>query len=154
MSTKKRSNKQDGMRRTGACPCGSDKSYAACCEQLHNGAPAGSAEALMRSRYSAFVLDLPEYLQRSWHSSVRNSSVRKADTGSDAGHDSLDKMRWLRLQIKRHEPSGDDRAIVEFIAHYKVAGRAYALHEISRFVREEGHWFYVDGQVIDGQVME
>jgi len=131
------------------CPCGSGKTYAACCELLHNGAPAASAEALMRSRYSAFALNLPEYLQRSWHSSVRTT-----ERDSAALDDNLNKMRWLRLQIKRHEANGDDRAIVEFIAHYKIAGRAYALHEISRFVREDGHWFYVDGQMIDGQMVD
>ena len=132
-----------------ACPCGSGKTYALCCEPLHNGAPASSAEALMRSRYSAFVLDLADYLQRSLHPSERGPEKLE----SPEIEDQLAKMRWLRLQIKRHEPDGD-RAIVEFIAHYKIAGRAYALHETSRFVREEGHWFYVDGQMVDGQVAD
>jgi SEC-C motif-containing protein len=145
MSAKKHSVKKGAAQSGGSCPCGSDKSYAACCELLHNGAPAASAEALMRSRYSAFVLDLPDYLQRSWHHSVRaDEALENAEV-----ENRLANMRWLRLQIKRHEPIGENDAIVEFIAHYKIAGRAYALHETSRFVREGGHWFYIDGQIAD-----
>jgi SEC-C motif domain protein len=144
MTAKKNSSKA-ALKTTSDCPCGSSKSYAACCELLHNGAAAASAEALMRSRYSAFVLDLPDYLQRSWHHSVRVDEIlENAEVESK-----LAKMRWLRLHIKRCESLGEDRAIVEFIAHYKIAGRAYALHETSRFVREGGHWFYIDGQSAD-----
>lgn len=121
-----------------ACPCGSKKSYAHCCELLHNGAPAASAEALMRSRYSAFARGLDDYIQRSWHPSTRppaDSSGEKA------------APRWIGLQIKRHEPRDDNHAIVEFIARYKINGRAFVLHEISRFIRENGHWFYLDGEI-------
>ncbi len=120
-----------------ACPCGSGKTYVQCCELLHLGAAASTAEALMRSRYSAFVLNLQDYIQRSWHSSTRPASIQ-AET---------DGMRWLGLRIKCHEIIDADHALVEFIARYKIAGRAFALHEISRFVRENGHWFYLDGKI-------
>jgi SEC-C motif-containing protein len=119
------------------CPCGTGRSYATCCEPLHNGEPAATAEALMRSRYTAFALDLPEYIQRSWHASTRPAPV----TADDA------PARWLGLRIERVEALADDRATVEFSARYKIAGRAFALRETSRFVRENGHWFYVDGIV-------
>lgn len=120
-----------------SCPCGSQKPYAHCCGPLHDGAPAASAEALMRSRYSAFALHLPEYIQRSWHSSTRPDSA-----AADA-----EPTRWLGLQIKRHEALDEAHALVEFVARYKVGGRAFRLHETSRFVHENGHWFYIDGEV-------
>jgi SEC-C motif-containing protein len=118
------------------CPCGSQKTYAQCCEPLHRGAPAASAEALMRSRYCAYALALHEYLQRSWHSSTRPAHIDSADS---------DPTQWLGLRIKRHQPVDDAHATVEFVARYKIAGRAFRLHEVSRFVREHGHWFYLDG---------
>jgi SEC-C motif-containing protein len=122
-----------------ACPCGTGRPYATCCEPLHNGQPAPSAEALMRSRYSAFALDLPEYIQRSWHVSTRPAPVADAAP-----------TRWLGLRIEHTETLADDRATVEFSARYKVGGRAFVLRETSRFVREGGHWFYVDGDVHSG----
>jgi SEC-C motif-containing protein len=121
------------------CLCGSKKSYAYCCEALHKGAPAASAEALMRSRYTAFALGLDEYILRSWHASKRPSA-------NDVNID--EKPRWIGLQIKHHEQSDSNRATVEFIARYKINGRAFLLHETSRFVRENGHWFYVDGELV------
>lgn len=87
----------------------------------------------MRSRYSAFVHQLEDYLLDTWHPSTRPASVE-----FEAG------LRWLGLDVKRHLPQGEDRAIVEFVARSKLGGRAHRLHETSRFVREDGRWFYVD----------
>ena len=123
------------------CPCGQPKNYAYCCGAYHAGAAAPTAEALMRSRYSAYVLGLEDYVLATWHASTRPPDV----TPDEA-------TRWLGLTIKRFETTGDDRALVEFIefvARYKIAGRAQRLHEISRFVREDGRWYYVDGQFDD-----
>ena len=92
----------------------------------------------MRSRYSAFARGLDEYIQRSWHVSTRPL----VDSNSDK-----EKQQWIGLQIKRHQQSDADHAIVEFIARYKINGRAFVLQETSRFVRENGHWFYMDGDV-------
>lgn len=92
----------------------------------------------MRSRYSAFCLDLHDYIARSWH-----SSTRPARPGDEPG---APKPRWIGLKVKRHEVIDDDHAIVEFVARYKLRGRVAALHEISRFVREGEHWYYVDGE--------
>jgi len=117
------------------CPCGQPKSYADCCAPYHAGHPAPTAEALMRSRYSAYVLALEPYLLATWHASTRPADARADDT-----------TRWLGLTITRHEETGADSAIVDFVARYKRNGRAQRLHEVSRFVREDGRWYYVDGQ--------
>lgn len=88
----------------------------------------------MRSRYSAYVMHLEDYLLTTWHPDTRPAAL---DIANDAS-------KWLGLEVKRHEEFADT-ATVEFIARYKIAGRAHRLHEISRFVREDGRWFYVDG---------
>jgi len=124
------------MSRT-PCPCGGSD-YAGCCGRYHGGTPAPDAAALMRSRYSAFALGLDEYIQRSWHASKRPSL-------SDINGN--EKSHWIGLQIQRHEQLDSDHATVEFVARYKINGRAFVLQETSRFVREDGHWFYVDGLV-------
>lgn len=119
------------------CCCGSGKPYAACCAPLHTGAAAVSAEALMRSRYSAFVLGLADYLLASWHPSTRPEQLT-LDSG----------VKWLGLSIKGQKATGPDTAIVEFVARSRSGGAAaQRLHEISRFVREQGRWFYQDGEM-------
>lgn len=120
-----------------ACPCGSGHSYETCCRPLHLGAPAASAEALMRARYSAYARGNAAYLLDSWHPSTRPPSLDPASPPP--------APTWLGLQIRRHVPDGD-RAMVEFIARFRIGGgRAQRLHERSRFVRERGQWYYVDG---------
>lgn len=120
-----------------ACPCGKALSYAACCGILHGGASALDAEALMRSRYSAYVLGREDYLLASWHASTRPAGL---DLGGEPA------AKWLGLEVKAHRPEGDT-ASVEFVARYRVGGRAQRLHEISRFQREDGRWYYVDGEI-------
>jgi SEC-C motif-containing protein len=116
------------------CPCGG-ASYAQCCGKYHGGLLPETAEQLMRSRYSAYVLGLTDYLLDTWHASTRPK-------GEELNQDPQSK--WLGLEVKKHVPAGD-RTTVEFVARYKVGGRAHRLHEISNFVREDGKWFYVDG---------
>ena len=120
-----------------ACPCGNALAYSACCGRYHAGAEAPTAEALMRARYTAYVLGEADYLLQTWH-----PSTRPAELNLDQEIDT----RWLGLEIKRHEQRGDDTAIVEFVARYKIGGRAHRLHETSRFVREGRRWYYVDGE--------
>ncbi|WP_148715604.1 YchJ family protein [Chitinolyticbacter meiyuanensis] len=122
---------------TVTCHCGLNADYVACCGRYHAGEAAPTAQALMRSRYSAYVLALEPYLLATWHASTRPLQL---DLASDA------PARWLGLTVKHHEATGDT-AVVEFVARYKVGGRAYRLHETSRFVREGGRWFYVDGEL-------
>ena len=120
------------------CPCGSGRAEADCCaalcaDRLAGGAGAPTPEALMRSRYWAYVRAQLDYLRATWH-----PSTCPADLEADA------EARWLGLEIRRSEMNGD-RGLVEFVARYKIGGRAHRLHESSRFVRENGHWFYLDG---------
>jgi SEC-C motif-containing protein len=120
---------------TTSCPCGSGAAADACCARWHAGDAAPSAEALMRSRYSAFVLGLADYLLATWHPATRPASLE------------LDPaVKWLGLDVRASRTEGD-RATVEFVARSKLGGRATRLHELSRFVRESGRWYYVDGDV-------
>jgi SEC-C motif-containing protein len=121
------------------CPCGSNQKYSDCCGRyLDGGETARTAEALMRSRYCAYVQEREKYLLATWHPSTRPSALSLAE----------DKpAKWIGLDVKRHEQQDAEHAIVEFVARYKVNGRAHRLHEVSRFVRESGRWFYVDGDV-------
>ena len=89
----------------------------------------------MRSRYSAYVLLDAAYLLASWHPSTRPTAVH-----FEAG------LKWLGLELRRHETDGE-HATVEFVARSKLGGRAHRLHEFSRFVREAGRWYYVDGDL-------
>ena len=120
------------------CPCGRPLAYAACCRPWHEGAPAPDAEALMRSRYAAYVLGLADYLLDTWHPSTRPAELDLDETPPP---------KWLGLEVKRREASGPDSALVEFVARCRVAGRGHRLHETSRFVREDGRWYYVDGVI-------
>jgi SEC-C motif-containing protein len=125
------------------CPCGRldakqrSVAYADCCGRFvdhFNEVPAPDAEHLMRSRYSAFVLERADYLLATWHSSTRPASL-DFDVGA----------KWLGLEVREHKVAGADTAEVEFVARYRVDGRAVRMHERSRFVREDGRWLYVDG---------
>ncbi|MGB2571708.1 YchJ family protein [Micromonospora citrea] len=118
------------------CPCGSGLPYADCCGPVHRGeGTAGTAEALMRSRYSGFAVGDAAYLLRSWHSSTRPARLR-LDPG----------QQWTRLEIVDTERGSlfDSEGTVTFRAHYREAGRPGTLDERSRFVREDGRWVYLD----------
>ena len=130
------------------CPCGrlsgvgpgkagQPMAYADCCQPWHSGQPAPTPELLMRSRYSAFVLGLPDYLQATWH-----ASTRPADLALEPG------TRWLGLEVRSHTQTDATHGEVEFVARSRVAGKGQRLHERSRFVREEGQWLYVDGDML------
>lgn len=120
------------------CPCGG-ADYATCCGRYHNGEPAPDALALMRSRYTAYVLKLEPYLLATWHRSTRPISL---DLATENG-------KWLGLEVKKHKPESTQRASVEFVARYKIGGRATRMHEKSRFVCEGGQWFYLDGEFVN-----
>jgi SEC-C motif-containing protein len=121
------------------CPCNSEKLFAECCEPLLSGDHiAATAEALMRSRYTAYVVRDVDYLLRSWHSSTRPAAI-----------DATTIPEWYGLHIVRTEKGmeGDDNGVVEFKATAISRGKIWRLHEISRFVKEVGQWFYVDGDL-------
>jgi SEC-C motif-containing protein len=130
------------------CPCGrpgrkaKPLAYSACCGRFIGdfaNHPAPDAEALMRSRYTAFALEDAAYLLATWHASKRPATL-----------DFEPGARWLGLEVKRHRLIDADHAEVEFVARQRDAsGHAVRLHERSRFVRDEGRWYYVDGDQLN-----
>ena len=120
------------------CPCGglpTGASYARCCEPaLTNERRPATAEALMRSRYTAFALGREDHLFRTWHPSTRPAVV-SADPGAE----------WLGLTVHATEAGGesDESGVVEFTARYLAAGRGENLHEVSLFRKRAGRWMYV-----------
>lgn len=125
------------------CPCGRSAptaptrrlAWGDCCGRwLGGGAPVPDAESLMRSRYSAFVREDAAWLLATWHASTRPAAL-----------DFEPRAQWLGLELRRHRRVDAEHAEVEFVARYRVAGRAVCLHETSRFVREQGRWYYLDG---------
>jgi SEC-C motif-containing protein len=127
------------------CPCNPQKLFKECCGPYLSGeAIPQTAETLMRSRYSAYVQKDHEYLLRTWHESSRPTE-ESLDMPSD--------FDWTGLEILAMEEGGekDEKGIVEFLAHYRTPKIVNSLHEKSRFVREGGRWFYVDGDTIAAQ---
>ena len=132
-----------------ACPCGrlqgsgpkaKPLAYADCCGRFidhWDTQPAPDAECLMRSRYTAFVQGRADYLLATWHPSHRPASL-----DFDAA------AQWLGLEVRGHWVKDADHAEVEFVARHRLGGRAVRLHERSRFVREGGRWYYVDGDML------
>lgn len=123
------------------CPCNSGDILAECCGRFlapARAAVAPTAEALMRSRFTAFALGDEKYLLDTWHSSTRPMTLE------------LDPaQKWLRLEILDKHDGGpwDSQGTVTFAAHYSFEGQRGKQQELSRFVREDKQWFYVDGDV-------
>ena len=129
-----------------ACPCGrldtrnQPLPFARCCGPFladFAQTPAPDAQALMRSRYSAFVLEDADYLLATWHASQRPTEI-----AFEPG------VKWLGLEVRAHRLLDASHAEVEFVARSRHAGRAHRLHERSRFVCEDCRWFYVDGDML------
>lgn len=147
-----KNKRKDGLSHLASsadCPCRSEElsrlSYGQCCGQWHEGMQASSKryaptpEALMRSRYSAYVLQLADYLLATWYGE------------SSPGEIDFPPTQWLGLQVKHSAMSGDV-GIVQFVARYRDSmGRAGRLEETSRFIRQgegaEARWYYIDGAV-------
>ena len=137
------------------CPCGGAapiqkpgaraSRYAQCCGRfIDDAAVPATALELMRSRYTAYVLGDEAYLRATW-------APETCPADLDVDPTAVGVPRWLGLAIKRHEQPDNTHAIVEFVARYKTGGRAFRLHETSRFTRsEDGRWRYVDGDVSSG----
>lgn len=126
----------DSTPNTSRCPCGLGNPYAACCGRFHAGEAAPTAAQLMRSRYSAFALGLADYLLETWHESAR-PEVLELDP----------EIRWVRLIVEDTEQGGpfDTEGTVTFTAIGREPEGRFEQHERSRFVREDGRWYYVDG---------
>lgn len=115
------------------CPCGSGLDYSRCCGVFHNDIAAPTPEALMRSRYSAFALNLSDYLLATWHLDTRPGDIEPDDA-----------TNWISLRILDHTTEGD-HGRVHFRATFSEGQHWSVLEEDSRFVREEGRWLYVNG---------
>ena len=129
------------MTDTRQCPCHSGMRYAECCGAAHSGQKrSATAQALMRSRYSAYVLGDIAYLLRTWHPSTRPAAIDPAAIPD-----------WCGLDILRTEKGQgcDDQGIVEFKATALLQGKVFTLHEASRFVLEAGQWLYVSGDILE-----
>ncbi len=124
------------------CPCGSAAAFADCCGPVLDGAATETAEALMRSRFTAFAIGDAAHILASWHPGTR-----------PAGLDLAGGPRWLRLEvIDAQGGPGDRRGVVSFRAHWRDGGTGErgVLAERSRFVRQSERWWYLDGDVRDG----
>ncbi len=121
-----------------SCPCGSGERFDGCCHPLLGGEVAPSAERLMRSRYSAFVVGDARYLRQTWHPGTRPQRLEL-----DAA------QRWTGLEIVDAVGGGpeDRRGVVEFRAHWRHGRERGVLQERSRFIRQHDRWWYVDGDV-------
>lgn len=121
------------------CPCGKPLAYEQCCARWHHGPlhlQAPDAPHLMRSRYTAYVLSLGPYLLDTWHPRTRPAGIDPAPP----------ELRWLGLEVRRSAVHDDNHATVEFVARSQYRGRATRLHELSRFERLDGRWYYLDAQ--------
>ncbi|MDT3669217.1 MAG: YchJ family metal-binding protein [Aromatoleum sp.] len=123
------------------CPCQSGKPFEDCCAPLISGELLPeTAEALMRSRYTAYTLRDEPYLLATWEPSRRPQSLDFTPEPAP---------KWIGLQIRQSVQTGVDTAIVEFVARYRIGGRAHRLHETSRFKLTDGRWMYVDGDIAE-----
>lgn len=126
---------------TDPCPCGSGDAFGGCCAPLLRGTPAPTAERLMRSRYTAFVVGDERHLSDTWHPGTRPEEL------------TLDPaQRWTGLEIIEVDAGaeGDKRGIVEFRAGWRSGAERGVLHERSRFVTQSGRWWYLDGRIDPG----
>ncbi|MFK4227608.1 YchJ family protein [Streptomyces sp. NPDC019890] len=133
--------KAPALSDTSPCPCGLPAAYGECCGRFHSGESAApTAELLMRSRYSAFVVGNEAYLLRTWHPSTRPRHL-ELDPG----------MHWTRLEILDTTDGSafHSSGTVTFRARYRHHGKRGALHERSRFERQNGAWVYVDGVFVE-----
>jgi SEC-C motif-containing protein len=125
---------------TSPCLCGSKRIYSDCCHAFHSGEkiPA-TAEALMRSRYTAYALRNGAYLQATWDVTKRPESIDF----------SRETIEWLRLEITETKKGGvkDSKGLVTFKAYYSQDGEEHIMNEISRFTKQGGRWFYLDGVI-------
>ncbi len=130
------------------CPCGSDLTYAECCEPIiKNTRKAKTALELMRARYSAYAKVETDFIKSSLHPSKQASHDDK-ETYLWAA-----KSEWNRLEIIETDKGGetDDTGTVEFIAYYTVKGDRTRHHELATFVRHDGEWVFEDGEGIKPQ---
>lgn len=126
------------MNSTASCPCGSGGDFVHCCGPLLDGTPAPTAEALMRSRYTAFVRGDISYIRATY------APEHRAKVGND-----LPRVGWIDLKINGTSGGGadDQSGTVDFSARFSEDGAIRTHRECSNFRREDGRWVYVDGEI-------
>lgn len=124
------------------CPCGSGTDYAACCEPVIQGKKSPSPEAVMRARYTSFVLPDIKFLGESLHPSNRS------DYDEDAVKKWAEEAQWMGLEIVDASENGN-KGNVEFIASFKQDGVTRKHHELAEFRKVEDKWFFWDGKMAD-----
>lgn len=125
------------------CPCGSTKLYAECCQLVHNNhGLATMPEQLMRARYCAHVLKLVDFVVNTYHPSCNAESQREGIIESI-------NMDWQKLEVIHAPVPTDDTGFVEFKAYLVEQGVEQCMHERSRFIKEGGFWYYIDGEFPD-----
>lgn len=123
------------------CPCGSEKEYSKCCELYHEGRQLPpTAEALMRSRYSAFAKNKMDFLRQT----TDPQTIDQIDEA--ANQEWADRAKFLQLEIINAEEKGT-KGSVEFKATYLVDDEEYVHHEVSTFRKQAGQWFFKSGKI-------
>ncbi|MDP6428793.1 MAG: YchJ family protein [Rhodospirillales bacterium] len=125
------------------CPCGSARDFEECCGPIIEGAPAPTAEALMRSRYTAYVTGAFDHIENTHAPEVQGDFNRSAAESMALG------AKWTGLEIREVTGGGadDQTGTVEFVTRFKRGGENYAHHELNNFRRQDGRWVYVDGDI-------
>ena len=125
------------------CPCGSGLPYTKCCGLYHQGVLVPTAESLMRARYSAYALRRSDYIHATWHPDTRVDDLN------------LGEMKWIRLVVEQTEGGlqGDGEGWVTFIAYALEGDRLHRMKERSRFLRLDGQWYYLDGELDPDQAI-
>jgi SEC-C motif-containing protein len=128
------------------CPCGSTKSFAECCQRLHDGASAASPEELMRARYSAFAVKNIEFVR----DTTDPQSILEFDLA--ATREWADNSEFFKLEILRATDEGN-KGTVEFKAHFRLLkggdGKDQVHHEVAKFRKQAGTWYFRDGRLVN-----
>ncbi|CAM3560769.1 hypothetical protein VA7868_01022 [Vibrio aerogenes CECT 7868] len=124
------------------CPCGSKRHYKNCCQPIHmNHSNAETPEQLMRARYTAYAIGVTDFIQQTYHISNEAGQDRQGIEDGILNH-------WDKLVILDSAPGNSgDEGFVHFKAYFQRNGQSFCLQERSRFIRENGIWFYIDGMI-------
>ena len=125
------------------CPCGSGRNLEDCCGAVIAGAPAATPEALMRSRYTAFVLGKLDHIDRS------NAPEIRDDFNRAEAERSVQECEWQGLEVMQATEDGDT-GTVEFMARFNRGGQTFVQHELASFCRRDGAWLYLSGKISPG----
>ena len=127
------------------CPCGSGREFESCCKPIIDGARrAVTAEELMRARYAAYSTGAIDFIMSSHDPETREN------VSEEATREWSQSAKWLGLEIRKTVEGGakDDKGLVEFVASFEIEGKRVDHHEKALFRKNDGQWFFVDGQIV------